>query len=145
MISIRICVFCVQYLNTQDLIEYRRQLVAEHERKLVAIDVLLGKGVPCVPVRSGKRHKGCLPSAIIEAGVRFPKPFTANDIFGEVCALRPGETLRLWDIQHAIWRMTKSGDLVTVNGNERPKRYQLGKQFAPVVLNEPGLKATGLS
>jgi len=111
------------------LISYRRELIADHERKLFAIDVLLGKSSPNVEpprLQNGKRSKGRIVNLIREALSSAPAQFTVDDVFSAIQAQHASDNVRRWDVVHALWRMGKAGELAVPESHKgkRPKTYE---------------------
>lgn len=116
---------CVHKLdvNRFDLIEYRRQITAEYQAKMAAIDVLLGKTKSVSIVT--RRSRGTFADTVRECVADASSQFTVDDLMPSVQAARSGEKVRRWDVLHALRRMVLAGDITIVNrrANGKPQRY----------------------
>lgn len=131
----------MQTMKLIDLMQYRRDLISEHEAKLAAIDVLLGKstdsgGVNQLQKRNGKRPKGYIVGFITEALSKVPAQFTVDQLFEAIQIGHAAENIKRWDVIHALWRMEKQGEFFVPEAHkgQRPKTYEKKEKRG---VNEP--------
>jgi len=112
-------------LKLGDLIQYRRELIAEHKAKLAAIDVLLDKSTPTL--EPDGKGISISSKAIRKAVDGLPEQFSTDEALIAVQQVIPGATR--WRVIHQLWRMEKSGELSAIEPSKRPKKYR--KKISP--------------
>jgi hypothetical protein len=104
-------------MKLTDLVEYRRELIADHQRKLAALDVLLGKVEPRpYDGRTKQPYKGSISEPVRRAIAEAGSTFTVDDLMPTVQAACSGEEIRRWDLLHVLRRMVIAGELSTDGG-----------------------------
>ena len=114
-------------MNLNDLENYRREMVTEHQSELAAIDRLIARErSKLVPVQQNgarrsihatsrvERHSRTISSVVAEAIDQFKGEFTRHDVTDLARSMYPVGRLNPRTIGIILWKMAKQGDVKTV-------------------------------